>query len=64
MKQKYQSELLGVLRQEAMIDYKLGFISEAEMREYDEDCLVPELAAKAPSPRKAPTPAHASPRQV
>jgi hypothetical protein len=25
-----------------MIDFKLGFISEARMREYDELCLTPE----------------------
>jgi hypothetical protein len=45
MKQKYryQSELLAVLHKEALVDYKLGIITEAEMREYDMDCLVPEV---------------------
>jgi hypothetical protein len=59
MKQRYQSELLGVLHQDALADYKLGIISEAEMREYDGDCLVPEPAPKASSPQKAPV--HAAP---
>jgi hypothetical protein len=63
MKQRYQSELLGVLHQEALADYQLGIISEAEMKEYDEDCLVLE-PAKAPSARQAPVPAYTSPRQV
>jgi hypothetical protein len=54
MKKKYQSELLGVLHQDALADYKLGIISEAEMREYDEGCLVhdpvPRDTKKAPVP--------------
>jgi hypothetical protein len=64
MKQRYQSELLGVLHQEALADYQLGIISEAEMKEYDEDCLVPEPASKASDARQAPVPAYTSPRQV
>ena len=51
MKQKYQSELLGVLHQDALADYRLGIISDAEMQEFDKDCLVPEP--------KAPQKAHA-----
>jgi hypothetical protein len=46
MKQKYQSKLLGVLHQDALADYQLGIISDAEMNEYDKDCLVP--APKTP----------------
>jgi hypothetical protein len=64
MKQRYQSELLGVLHQDALADYKLGIISEAEMREYDEDCLVPEPSSKASSVQKTPTPAYTHPRRV
>jgi hypothetical protein len=64
MKQRYQSELLGVLYQEALADYQLGIISEAEMKEYDEDCLVPEPAGKAPVARQTPVSAYTSPRQV
>jgi hypothetical protein len=64
MKQRYQSELLGVLHQEALADYQLGIISEAEMKEYDEDCLVPEPTSKALGTRQAPVPAYTSPQQV
>jgi DNA-binding transcriptional regulator YiaG len=45
MKKKYQSELLMVCHQEAKANYEVGAITEARMREYDEDCLVPEPAA-------------------
>jgi hypothetical protein len=64
MKQRYQSELLGVLHQEALADYQLGIIREAEMKEYDEDCLVPESAPKSPGARQTPVPAYTSLRQV
>jgi hypothetical protein len=64
MKQGYQSELLGVLHQEALADYQLGIIREAEMKEYDEDCLVSEPAGKASSTRQAPVPAYTGARQV
>jgi hypothetical protein len=56
IKQKYQSELLGVLHQDALADYQLGIISEAEMEEYDADCLVHDPTPKAPGTRKAPYP--------
>ena len=39
---KYESDILEMIHENAMIDFKLGFISEAEMREYDELCLAPE----------------------
>jgi DNA-binding transcriptional regulator YiaG len=42
MKKKYESELLGVIHQSAQDLYEIGAISEARMREYDEDCLVSE----------------------
>jgi len=36
---KYESEILKEMHQEAIEMYKLGGISEARMREYDEMCL-------------------------
>jgi DNA-binding transcriptional regulator YiaG len=45
MRKKYQSEALMVCHQSAEYLYKTGVIDEAEMREYDEDCLVPEQAS-------------------
>jgi putative transcriptional regulator len=37
---KYQSEQLMVCHQDAEALYKIGAISKAEMRKFDEDCLV------------------------
>jgi len=42
MKKKYQSEALMVNHQSAESLFRLGEISEAEMREFDEMCLVKE----------------------
>jgi len=39
---KYESDILEMIHENATIDFKLGFISEAEMREFDELCLTPE----------------------
>jgi len=39
---KYESDILEMIHENATINFKLGFISEAEMREYDELCLAPE----------------------
>jgi len=39
---KYESDILEMIHENAIIDFKLGIISEAEMREYDEVCLTPE----------------------
>jgi len=36
---KYESDILETLHEDAITDFKLGFISEAEMREYDKMCL-------------------------
>jgi DNA-binding transcriptional regulator YiaG len=36
---KYESEILEVMHQEAIEMYKIGIITEARMREYDEMCL-------------------------
>jgi len=37
---KYESEILKVMHQEAIEMYKIGVITEARMREYDEMCLL------------------------
>ena len=42
MEKKYQSEALMVNHQSAESLFRLGEISEAEMREFDELCLVHE----------------------
>jgi DNA-binding transcriptional regulator YiaG len=42
MEKKYQSEALMVSHQSAESLFRLGEISEAEMREFDEMCLVRE----------------------
>jgi DNA-binding transcriptional regulator YiaG len=42
MKKKYQSKILRAIHEDAEGMHKLGIISDAEMREFDEDCLVKE----------------------
>ena len=42
MKKKYQSKILQAIHEDAEGMHKLGIISDAEMREFDEDCLVKE----------------------
>ncbi|GAB6392227.1 MAG: putative transcriptional regulator [Treponematales bacterium] len=49
---KYQSEALMVCHEMAADLYKSGIISAAEMREFDDDCLVREPAARKPAARK------------
>jgi len=39
---KYESEALMVIHQQAEGLHRLGIISDAEMKEYDEGCLVHE----------------------
>jgi DNA-binding transcriptional regulator YiaG len=39
---KYESDIAEMIHENAMENYKLGFISEARMREYDELCLAPD----------------------
>jgi DNA-binding transcriptional regulator YiaG len=41
---KYESDILETIHQNAITEFKLGLISEAEMREYDEVCLSPETS--------------------
>jgi len=35
----YESDIAEMVHENAMIDFKLGFISEARMREFDKLCL-------------------------
>ena len=42
MKKKYQSEALMVSHQSAESLFRLGIISEAEMKEFDDMCFVEE----------------------
>jgi DNA-binding transcriptional regulator YiaG len=39
---KYDSDISETIHEMAMEKFKLGIISEARMREYDELCLSPE----------------------
>ena len=39
---KYESDILETIHENAVTNYKLGIILEAEMREYDELCLSSE----------------------
>jgi DNA-binding transcriptional regulator YiaG len=39
---KYQSEILKVIHQDAKGLHRLGIISDREMKEYDQGCLVQE----------------------
>jgi DNA-binding transcriptional regulator YiaG len=50
MNRKYQSKLLGAIHETAAGLYKIGVITETEMREYDTDCLLPD-----PQPKEADT---------
>jgi len=49
---KYKSEIYQAVHEDATEMFKIGAISEAEMREFDEDCLVkePETAYKPEAP--------------
>jgi len=49
MKDKYESELLQVIHEDMKGMHQLGIISDAEMREYDEDCIVKEPEADHPT---------------
>ena len=39
---KYDSDIAEMIHEKAMTEFKLGLLSEAEMREYDELCLPEE----------------------
>jgi len=38
----YESDIAEMIHENAMTEFKLGFISEARMREYDKLCLTPK----------------------
>ena len=46
---KYKSEIFEVIHQDATANFEIGAITPAQMREFDEMCLVrkPEPAQKA-----------------
>ena len=50
MEKIYYSEALMVCHQSAKDLYEIGAISEAEMREFDEECLVQEKEYAAEKP--------------
>jgi DNA-binding transcriptional regulator YiaG len=64
MNKKYQSEALMVSHQAAQDLFELGVIDAAEMREFDEDCLVSEPAANTSSTQQPPVPAYTHPRRA
>jgi DNA-binding transcriptional regulator YiaG len=39
---KYESDIAEMIHENAITDFKLGFISEARMREFDKLCLTKE----------------------
>jgi DNA-binding transcriptional regulator YiaG len=67
MTKQYQSEQLMVCHKDAEAMRRLGIISDAEMREFDEDCLVPDPKTPEKTPsgiQQVPASAYASPRKV
>ncbi|GHV73382.1 hypothetical protein AGMMS49940_06840 [Spirochaetia bacterium] len=46
---KYKSPAFKHIHETALDFYKDGLISAAEMREFDEDCLVPKADTSTPS---------------
>jgi len=60
---KYESDILEMLHENAMTEFKLGLISEAEMREYDELCL-PEEALQDKAAQGATTQGIIAPEAV
>jgi DNA-binding transcriptional regulator YiaG len=66
MNKKYQSEQLMVCHETAQALHEIGAITDAEMKEYDDDCLVHEPASPSTdsgSPKQSPSPAYAHPRR-
>jgi hypothetical protein len=55
MNKKYQSEALMVSHQAAQNLFELGMIDAAEMREFDKDCLVPNIHHPPPPQKKMPS---------
>jgi DNA-binding transcriptional regulator YiaG len=39
---KYESDIAEMIHENALAEFRLGILTEAEMREYDELCLTPK----------------------
>jgi DNA-binding transcriptional regulator YiaG len=52
-KGKYKSEIMMVCHMDAKAMYEVGAISDKEMREFDEMCLVQEPEGSYAAPRTA-----------
>jgi DNA-binding transcriptional regulator YiaG len=66
MTKHYKSDILAMVHEDAAANFEIGAISEAEMREFDEDCLVsgPKTPKRAPAAaRQAPASVYAGPRK-
>jgi hypothetical protein len=46
-KMKYESDIAEMIHEKAMLEFQLGLLTEAEMREYDELCLPEEALQDA-----------------
>jgi DNA-binding transcriptional regulator YiaG len=57
MEKRYKSEIMMVLHQLSVENFKIGAITEEEMREFDRACLEPE-------PQPAPKAARAAKRAL
>ena len=66
-KGKYKSELLMVCHMDAKAMHEVGAISDKEMREYDQDCLVSPTKTNSENTnvsKQKPAPAYASSRRI
>jgi len=52
---KYESEFLKIIHQDAIEMFRIGVITEARMREYDEMCLPNSKKEASSSPTQPPT---------
>jgi len=60
MKNKYNSDFLESLHETAVGLHNIGVINDKEMREYDQDCLVPaQKKPESTSVKVNPTPVYA-----
>ena len=62
-KGKYKSEILMVCHMDAKAMHEAGAISDKEMQEYDQDCLISPLkrnSASIKAPSQKPTPIYAN----
>ena len=52
MDMRYKSEIFEVVHQDAIANFDIGAISETEMQEFDEMCLVQEPATEYKASQK------------